>query len=324
MKNYRNILKCFLVFVLIVLCIDLVFNFSGILQENFETTINQAANNYNSNTTITPQGDIVFGPSHNKHIQSIVAKHSGKIINVKAIGQPPTKKVLVHFYGSSALTVNDDGTYSISLSNPNNIRQQWNIIYIPNAETYSKYIPVENKTLGEAAIIKGYNLNKAEYPFYIITSAHKPDRCLQYDTASILVRKIANYDSQKWDISYEKVDADEVIKTHKYDPMSLLSGEFRTDPHLKGANEYSLDSNKIKINLNLNNSSLSKLLGATNIDSSINNNNNQIDLDSSNSNNNSNSNGGYDINDCPDCDDKQWLSRNSIKSICPGCDTDKL
>ena len=52
----------------------------------------------------------------------------------------------------------------------------------------------------------GYNVEKSDYPFYLIVSAHKTDRCLQYNSGSILVRKIANYDSQKWDISYEKVD----------------------------------------------------------------------------------------------------------------------
>ena len=234
MKKKNPILKWFLVLMLLMLVIELIFNFSGILEENFATTVE------------TVNDD---GIDTSKHIQSIVAKYSGKIINVKALGSPPTNKVLIHFYGNSSLTVNDDGTYSVGLSDEDSIRQQWNIVYIDEEEKYDTHISTVNKN-------SGYSLDKVDYPFYLIISAHKPDRCLQYDAGSVLVRPIANYDSQKWDISYEKVESNNSIKTHKYSPMSLLSSEFRTDPSAIGEGK----NDNIKINLNLDNTAFSSIL----------------------------------------------------------------
>jgi hypothetical protein len=294
-KNY--LFKWFLIFVLIILCIDLVFNFSDILEENFTDQLGEAAKSWDSNDPTTH-----ITPSTDQKIRSIVSKYSGKIINIDPIGDAPTEKVLIHFYGSSALTMNDDGTYSITIRNKDSIRQQWEIKAINTRVQYEEIIPTSNKTMG-------YNLDDVKYPFYIVRSVHKPDKALQYDSGSILVRPLANYDSQKWDISYTKIESNEAIRTHKYDPMSILSSDFRTDPQIASANEYSVDKDKIKINLNLDNSTLGSIL-------------NKYEPGKLSGNTQT---GENPLSNTPtDCDETKWLNRDSIKSVCSGCDPDSI
>ena len=288
-KNY--LFKWFLIFVLIILCIDLVFNFSDILEENFTSHLPAAARAWESSDPTTH-----ITPSNDQKIRSIVSKYSGKTINIEPIGEAPTKKVLIHFYGSRALTMNDDGTYSIGISDKNNFRQQWEIHAINTRVEYEHMNP--DKTIG-------YNLDDVKYPFYIVRSVYKPDRALQYESGSILVRPLANYDSQKWDISYTKIESNEAIRTHKYDPMSILSSDFRTDPQIASANEYSVDQDKIKINLNLDNSTLGSIL-------------NKYEHGNTQT-------GENPISNTPtDCDETKWLNRDSIKSVCSGCDPDSI
>ena len=45
-------------------------------------------------------------------------------------------KCIIKFYGNNALSLNDDGTYSVGLSDKENIRQQWIIKHIPNSIEY--------------------------------------------------------------------------------------------------------------------------------------------------------------------------------------------
>ena len=106
-------------------------------------------------------------------------------------------------------------------------------------------------------------------------------------------------------ISYTKIDSTDAIRTHKYDPMSILSGDFRTDPQIPSANEYSVDTDKIKINLNLDNSTLGSILnkyepGNTQTGENT--------LPASNT----------------DCDETKWLDRDSVRSVCVGCDPDSI
>lgn len=288
-----------------MLCLELVFNFSGIIEENFDNHASAAALN---------GGDIV-GLSTTQHVQSIVSKYSGKIINIQPLDQPPTAKVLINFHGNTSLMVNDDGTYSVQISNQDSSRQQWKLIHIPDASEYDKHIHESYKT-------SGFPLDdpQTKYPFYIVVSMNEAGgikRCLQYDTGSILVRPVANYDSQKWDISYQKVESNKSVKAHMYNPMSVLSSDFRTDPHLDSGNE--VDDSRIKINLNLDNAALGGILEKYNFNNPLKNMKGNQDQD-----NGSGIQSIGDNGDCPDCDTSDWLSRDKVKSICTGCDPDDI
>jgi hypothetical protein len=305
MKKTNPILKWFLIVILIMLCLELVFNFSGIIEENFD----------NHDAALALHGGGGLTVSETQKVQSVVSKYSGKIINVQPIGDAPTQKILINFNGNTSLTVNDDGTYTVQISNQDSVRQQWRLIAINNASEYDQYIHDNYKNSGFST-----SDSQTKYPFYIIVSnfdfgSDAPKRCLQYDTGSILVRPVANYDSQKWDISYQKIESNKSIKTHMYNPMSILSPEFRTDPHLNSANE--MDDSKIKINLNLDNSSLGNLLEKYSMNSPVkgmsNDSQDQVQ-------------GGIQTSgkDCPDCNTNDWLSRDKVKSVCSGCDPDDI
>jgi len=321
--NTYNTFKYFLIIILIILCVDLVFNFSGILVENFDDTMSQISNSYNSANT---EGGCKPYPNNLKPVQSIISKNTGKVINVKPLGEAPTKKFLVHFYGDNAITLNDDGTYSLGLSNSDNIKQQFDLVYIPNASTYLNHIPKEYRSLDDSGQVLGYDVNKVTYPFYMGISAYDKKKCLQYDSGSVMVRPIGNYDSQKWDISYEAVKKDDVIQTHRLDPMSQLTSDFRLNPNSTGSNEYAENSDKIKINLNLSSNNLAKILGNSingNADGNADNNTHNIN---EMLNNISNESSNIDINsqNCPDCKNDDWIPRNNVKSICSNCDPDLI
>ena len=292
MKQCNKIFILLLIIFLVALIINWVFNYKNIIQENYNDLL-EASLNFNDDEIKNPIKD-------DKHVKSIISKYTGKAINIDAIGESPTNKFLVKFYGSQALSLNDDGTYSTGLSNKDNIRQQWMLKFVPNVDVFQTIIPESNKNMG-------YSIYESDYPFFIIVSAFDETKCLQYDSGSILVRPIGNYNSQKWDISYQKIENS--IATHKRDPISGLSGDFRTDGDSLSSNEYSNDLDKIKLKFNLSQETLQGLLGSSGIKMRNNPNNNSINLNNK---------------ECVDCDKDNWIPRSSIKSICSGCDPDQI
>ena len=96
----------------------------------------------------------------------------------------------------------------------------------------------------------GYHVEDAKYPFFILKSNADHSKCLQYQDGNVSVRPLANYDSQKWDLSFEKVES--VIGAHKREFQSKLTGDYRANPDELGSNEYGTDDS-VKIKLNLDN-----------------------------------------------------------------------
>ena len=295
MKDCNKIIIFLLLILIVSIILNSVFNFTSIIQENYQDLL-EAAATQQQNTQVNNNNNA----RDDKPVLSVISKYSGKIINIEPIGNLPTKKCIIKFYGNNALSLNDDGTYSVGLSDKDNIRQQWDIVYVPDYQTFRNIIPEANKNMG-------YNILEADYPFYLIVSSFDKTRCLQYEAGSVLVTPIGNYNSQKWDISYQKVE--NAIATHKKDPLSGLSGNFRTDGDKFSSNEYNTDLDKIKLKLNLSSETLQGILGNSGI-KMRNGKNNAIDL----ANN----------EDCVDCDKDNWIPRSSIKSICSGCDPDQI
>ena len=112
----------------------------------------------------------------------------------------------------------------------------------------------------------GESLNETQYPFYILRSLFEEDgtqnkRCLYYDSGKLAVRKIANYDGIKFDISYSPVNVNAEVPMHNTsDLLNVLSNDFRPGTG-DSPNFTSSDPNKIKINLNLGDDFVSRLLG---------------------------------------------------------------
>ena len=262
-KN-KNMLLMLCLFIIIVIIIDIMFNFSGVMMENF-----QSANN--SSTQL---------PS------SIISKMSGRVINITFMSNDPNNETI--FIPSPTtpnknIVINADGTLSEDVVRSSDVNQQWILKRINNVAEYQS-------ALGTNAN-NGYNPSSScvSYPFYIITSnspsKKNPNYCLAYEPGRLFSRPIGNYDNQKWDISNQKLNGKSIC-THN------TSGSLRSNPDTSDGQ--SVDADKIKIKLNVNDELLRQMLG--------------------NSSQNSSSSSET-------CD--TYLPKNSIKSICKGCDVDK-
>ena len=51
----------------------------------------------------------------------------------------------------------------------------------------------------------GRSMDETEFPFHIVQSSEFENYCLHYEGGGLAIREIANYDSQKWDVSKDKV-----------------------------------------------------------------------------------------------------------------------
>ena len=67
----------------------------------------------------------------------------------------------------------------------------------------------------------GRPLDETSYPFHIC-KASKHDFVLNYEGGGLSVRKLANYDSQKWDVSTESINQDP-MPTQNYNKLSSLT-----------------------------------------------------------------------------------------------------
>ena len=91
------------------------------------------------------------------------------------------------------ITINLDGTYTISLCDLGNGNQHWNIVKVNDEDAFREIIG--NDT----------TVNESEnYPFFMILSVADRTRALSYSRGSISVRPVGNYEDQKWLISQEQ------------------------------------------------------------------------------------------------------------------------
>ena len=138
-------------------------------------------------------------------IGSITSKYSGKSINVESL--PPVKgskrKYMIQWQPvggkpGGCITANADGTYSTPICNANINKQQWFIKEVKNEEEYLNLIPKDRQSMGRS-------MDETDFPFHIVQSSEFENYCLHYEGGGLAIREIANYDSQKWDVSKDKV-----------------------------------------------------------------------------------------------------------------------
>ena len=91
------------------------------------------------------------------------------------------------------ITINLNGTYTISLCDLGNGNQHWNIVKVNDEDAFREIIG--NDT----------SVNESEnYPFFMILSVADRTRALSYSRGSISVRPVGNYEDQKWLVSQEQ------------------------------------------------------------------------------------------------------------------------
>lgn len=303
--KYRKYLLVFVVFVVVVIFVDIIFNFSGILMNNYkETFASGAAEDYASESE-TDRGALAsYETIAERPIKSIISKMYGKVVNIQPLApvdQVPTTRFMIKINGQ-ALSVNKDGTYGLVLSNNEDIRQHWELTLIKNTGDFVNALNGSNN---------GYNVNKVSYPFYVCRSVHDITsgtgvvRALQYEGGYISVRPIGNYDNQKWDISNTQLESNVRLHNNGNSPNSLNDSEFSY------GNYYSSDQlpsqtntqEKLNINLKLNQEVIDQLFG-----NRIGNNDVAVS----------------DSGKASSCSVDNWLPRDSVRSVCKGCDPDLI
>jgi hypothetical protein len=259
--------------------------------ENFA---NHAADNYNA-ALESSNADAESSNSNKEvdlsNVKSIVSKISGRVFNI-SINPRDSRIINVSSPSDPSkanISVNQDGT----LSNEGKARelqnQQFVLERVTNAQEYRKLIGTNSNAGADVSS------SCTRYPFYVIKSnavgKTSPPWCLGYETGNLFVHPIGNYDNQKWEVSNVVVDTMSYCTNNM---NNTSTGQMRNVPDSKHDEFYNED--KIKVNFNFNDELKSKLFG----------------IESSGSGSGSNGK-------CP-----TYLPKNSVKSLCRGCDIDKI
>lgn len=348
MLNNNIKILVIVLFITVIVTVELLFGFSGKLMKNYKETFEasnllEAAASEGETSEQTASTELInsLRPSQDRPIKVIISKVYGKSINIESIGRLPTSKFILKINGE-CLSVNSDGTYGLGICNRNSLQQHWNLIYITNERELTQAIPQNNRN-------RGASLSSVQYPFFMCVSAYNTNMCLQYDGGYINVLPIGNYDNQKWDVDYFEVDYD--VKTHESNigPYPLNHSNFSGMSNNRNSGELDIDPNRIKINLKLNKEILDQL---SNDDSSVlslgsgsgtgvrsrtaNNSEDNSSMSIANMINSSNPNPNRYVPtqsaeqsvseriEMGTCNRNDWLPKNSVRSLCKGCDADLI
>ena len=155
------------------------------------------------------------------------------------------------------ITANADGTYSTPICNSNINKQQWFIKKINDEEEYLKVIPKDRREMGRS-------MDETDFPFHIVQSTEFEQYCLHYEGGGLAIREIANYDSQKWDISKDKI-YQESLPTQENNKFTGLTPGHKmsaTDKSLSALGQNgngSKESSPMQFNINLDPDLLQKM-----------------------------------------------------------------
>ena len=211
-----------------------------------------------------------FDNHQNNEINSVVSKMEGLILNIEKDTNFDTTKI-IH------IMVDNNGSYlghdDNGLLNFGDNKHNWSLNLIENGNDV-------NNLLGTTGVVDNTGIS---YPFYMITSGEHALKCIN---GRISVAKAGNYNSQKWDVSPNKILKNQLVPKNIYDtPLGPLT-----------PSTVETDRNRIKVNLNINDEKLKQIL---NIEQ-----------------NNMPNNGEQDS--VAKCD--TYLPKSSIESLCPGCE----
>ena len=194
---------------------------------------------------------------------SVTSKYSGKTINVESL--PPVKgskrKYMIQWQPvggkpGGCITANADGTYSTPICNANINKQQWFIKEIKDEEQYLKLIPKDRRNMGRS-------IDETEFPFHVIQSSEYENYCLHYEGGGLAIREIANYDSQKWDVSKDKIYQDPLPTQSNNKFSGLTPGHKMTNSDKSlgsiGENGDNKEKDPMQFNINVDPDLLNKL-----------------------------------------------------------------
>jgi hypothetical protein len=297
--NNQVFLVLAILFIVMIL-VDIIFNFTGILQENFdvfsnETYLEAVENSQNNNNNNNSPTDL----TETHKINSVISHSVGTVYAVVPLGQRlPTTRVLFLIKKNVALSIDSAGKILKKLPNKFDQTQQFRLVKInsdadiSNVITNGVFIATEN----------------AEYPFYFLQSVKNPDYFItQVSENEITLENGKNSKRQRFDVSHEEL-------------LPVVSDNNRKDK-------------TVKIQLKLDENSLERILNELRADeppeNNVNNNgtykefNSFADVSANDMNNN------YTIQETEDgeparCDIEDYIPKDAISSLCGNCNPDLL
>lgn len=306
-EKIRNALLLVCVIIVLLIVIDMIFNFSGIGVEKFQSGAENAYAGGSSGGSNSGNGSRNTQLSDNQldhtNIKSIISKKDGRIINVVFASDDPNNTTIIipsPVNNSMNITVNSDGTLGEQISLSSAPRQRFRLRKIENAGELADFV-------GSTSL--GANVNTSKFPFYVVTSMLPgfEDRCLAYEPGRLYVTAKANYDNQKWDVSNLRNPKKSVL-THTVTNNNVGS---LNNANQNPVNDEHYDPNNIKINFNLSDELKRQLIGLNTEDGAANPN--------SSSNTRTRDHSQFYGQQC-----STQLPADAISSLCPGCNPDRL
>lgn len=346
--NINNVLYILILLFVIVLIMCKCISLHQNMTENFEDTVesvkeelNQTKEDVDKHLEDHSEGKVVgCSKSQSDIFGSIVSKYSGKVINIENLegekykdGNTEYNVYLIKWQPlggkpGGCITCNDDGTFSTPICDLQNNKQKWYIKRIENEKEWKKEIDDEDREK------MGRHFTATDYPFHIIVSKEFNNYVLNYEGGGLSIRKKANYDGLKWDVSADRIKQDP-LPTHEGNKfLGLTPGHKMSDGDktLNGAFEPPLGNGNghTNLNLNLDPDLLSKLNMLLNNQGGMN------GFSSAGGSNNSNDDffkkeGEKDISgmlkgddhkpSCTDCGKipEKYIKKDLVKSMCVGC-----
>ena len=281
---------------------------------------------------------------------SIIAKYSGKTINVDHIGENDRKEKTyiikwqpVGGKPGGCITLEANGTYSTPLCNSNTqiMKQLWTIIKFTNEDQIVEALTKANrKGLGRP-------IEETTFPFYLVRSQSDPNYVLNYEGGSLSVRRIGNYDSQKWEVDTKKIPQDP-LPTHNSNKFAGLNPDHNTSQtdsgiaNVNGSSNGNKGDGAVNLNVNLDPDLLSKLGLSIGTDGNLENLNENLNENFNNKKQTTNdlligsvepniTGGRGDVSDIlekggsnPNCSScklpEKYIKKDLVKSMCIGCD----
>lgn len=230
-EQIRNILLIICIVIVLLIFIDLIFNFTGIRVEGFKT-----------------------GPK----INSIISKNDGRMFNIKILTSTDdinTWDITIDspVHTNTNISANTDNTIGEKLSNSSDPDQKFTMYKITGLQDFNRISSPLAKERGAGSP------QCVEYPFYIVTPSitSKDKMSLAYEPGRLFLAPLGKYTNQRWDISSNSNPVKSVL-THKASNTNIGS---INNAKLNDPGNEAFDPNKVKINLNLTDELKKQLFG---------------------------------------------------------------
>lgn len=188
------------IIIVIIILVDLLFNFSGVLNERFQAGGGEGATETEQNAEKQEQkerhnrakassNNDVNNNTDDKEIKSIESEYSSERFNVLSVdGTIPTTTINIKTSSFNSLSFDDNGGLTRSATTLGDQKQQFTLVKINNFEEVEKFMIDRN--------IETYFPAPVEFPYYYILAPGTEDKVLNVGDEDLSLRKPNNRNNQ--------------------------------------------------------------------------------------------------------------------------------